>query len=141
MIVDLADLTADYIDTSIEAREWAWSELRIVIDKPKCIVLRYQGAITGVMFYEVDGETVNLGMWAAKPPHKDAENRPEVQAYNSDLVFLYLFDTLGASLVTAQFVAGNKRSQGLTKKMTGQTPHPINGGYEVSFTREQYVNK
>ena len=141
MIVDLNDLTADFIDTSTEAREWAWSELRVSLYKPKCVVMRYKGDITGVMFYEVDGTTANLLMYASNPPWRDAENSSEIRAYNSDMVFLYLFDTLGATEITAKFAAGNKRSQGLAKHVTGQTPILKDGHYEVAFTREQYVNK
>ena len=141
MIVDLNDLTADFIDTSIEAREWAWSELRVSLYKPKCVVMRYKGEITGVMFYEMEGTTANLLSYASNPPWRDAENSSEIRSYNSDMVLLHIFDTLGAENITAQFVTGNKRAQGLAKKVTGKKPQKKEGFYEVSFTREEYVNK
>tara|TARA_R110000744_G_scaffold254640_2_gene370241 strand:- start:310 stop:735 length:426 start_codon:yes stop_codon:yes gene_type:complete len=140
VIADLNDLTADFIDTSIEAREWAWSELRVRYNSPQCIVLRYKGKITGVVFYTVDGDDVTDTMYASNPPWKIADNVAEIRNKITDLVFLHFFDTLGLQRVFGQTSPGNKRIQGMWKKYTGQT---LNQGltYDGFVTREQYANK
>mgnify|MGYP003676107933 FL=1 len=145
MIADLNDLTADFIDTSIEAREWAWSELRVRYNSPQCIVLRYKGDITGVVFYTVDGDEIINSLLLTKPPWgiagTDIENGAELAAKNADTILTHLFDTVGAKRVSVETSSGNKRMQKMWKRHTGQSFTPSGAGYEGYLTREQYLNR
>jgi len=143
MIVDLNDLTADFIDTSIEVREWAWAKVRLKVDSPKCIVLRYQGSITGAVFYTVDGKDIVNTYFATKPPWgvpgHAIENVPELRAKNAKFILQHFFDTLNAETVSVQAKPGNKRMQSIWLQYTGQAFVPGNEIYEGILTRKQYL--